>query len=69
MGQRWLTYGSTETVRAQLQDYLDATGANYLAGVFAWGNLSDEQVLTSLDLFTTHVRPRLVVRTPAVTIS
>ncbi len=57
--QGMLAVGSPETVRATLQQYLDQTGANYLAGCFSFGTLTDEQVLRSLELFTTQVRPRL----------
>ena len=49
-----------------IEGFLDLTGANYVAGAFAFGNLTDEQVLRSLDLFTPQVRPRLVARQPAV---
>ena len=59
-----MIYGSPETVRAKLQAHLDLTGANYLAGVFAWGSLTEEQVLKSLHLFTTQVKPRLAAHTP-----
>jgi alkanesulfonate monooxygenase SsuD/methylene tetrahydromethanopterin reductase-like flavin-dependent oxidoreductase (luciferase family) len=53
--QGLMTCGSPETVRTTLQRYLDITGADYLAGVFAFGNLTEQQVLRSLHLFTTRV--------------
>ncbi len=60
--QGLLACGSPETVRAVLQEYLDATGADYLAGVFAFGGLAESQVMRSLHLFTTRVMPRLEAR-------
>jgi alkanesulfonate monooxygenase SsuD/methylene tetrahydromethanopterin reductase-like flavin-dependent oxidoreductase (luciferase family) len=62
VNQGLMTFGGPETVRATLQQYLDVTGANYLAGVFAFGGLTDQQVMRSLHLFTTEVKPRLVGR-------
>jgi len=38
----------------RLAAFLAATGANYFGGCFAWGNLSGDQVLRSLHLFTEH---------------
>jgi alkanesulfonate monooxygenase SsuD/methylene tetrahydromethanopterin reductase-like flavin-dependent oxidoreductase (luciferase family) len=64
VNQGMMAVGSPETVRATLQQYLDLTGANYLAGCFSFGNLSDDQILRSLDLFTTQVRPRLIAPPP-----
>ena len=61
VGQGLMSCGSPETVRAMLQRYLDVTGSNYLAGVFAFGGLGESQVLRSLHLFTTEVMPRLTV--------
>ena len=49
--------GSPATVRARLATFLAGTGANYFGGCFAWGNLSTEQVLRSLHLFTEQVMP------------
>ena len=52
-------YGSPATIREKLQLHLDLTGADYLAGVFAFGDLTERQVMRSLHLFTTEVMPRL----------
>lgn len=57
--QGLMTCGSPETVRATLQEYLDVTGSNYLAGVFAFGGLAEQQIMRSLHLFTTQVMPHL----------
>ena len=61
--------GSPATVRDQLADYLDRSGANYVLGCFAFGSLPIDQVLTSVDLFAKEVmpalsRPRLASREP-----
>ena len=51
--------GSPGTVREQLRDYLDRSGANYVVGCFSFGSLPLEQILTSLELFTEQVMPAL----------
>jgi alkanesulfonate monooxygenase SsuD/methylene tetrahydromethanopterin reductase-like flavin-dependent oxidoreductase (luciferase family) len=51
--------GSPATVRAQLGDYLERSGANYVAGCFSFGSLSLDQTLKSVDLFATQVMPAL----------
>ncbi|HEY3302764.1 MAG TPA: LLM class flavin-dependent oxidoreductase [Candidatus Binatia bacterium] len=51
--------GGPETVRAFLQSQLAESGANYLVGQFAFGDLSLEESLRSVDLFTRHVMPAL----------
>jgi hypothetical protein len=49
--------GSPATVRTQLARYLAAAGSNYFAGTFAFGSLTGEQILRSLDLFAREVMP------------
>lgn len=49
--------GSPATVRAQLQQAMDVTRANYFAGAFAFGSLTPEQSLRSIRLFTEQVMP------------
>jgi alkanesulfonate monooxygenase SsuD/methylene tetrahydromethanopterin reductase-like flavin-dependent oxidoreductase (luciferase family) len=61
---RGIIAGSPATVRAAVQECLDATGANYFAAGFAWGNLTTAQVLRSLDLFAREVMP--AIRRPSV---
>ena len=51
--------GSPGTVCERLLAFMDGTGSNYFGGVFAWGSLTDEQVLSSIDLFTREVLPAL----------
>ena len=51
--------GSPETVAAYLRKQIVESGANYLVGQFAFGDLSLEESLRSVDLFTQHVMPAL----------
>jgi alkanesulfonate monooxygenase SsuD/methylene tetrahydromethanopterin reductase-like flavin-dependent oxidoreductase (luciferase family) len=49
--------GSPETIRKYMDEYV-ATGANYFVGAFQWGDLSHEQAMRSIELFTNEVMPR-----------
>jgi alkanesulfonate monooxygenase SsuD/methylene tetrahydromethanopterin reductase-like flavin-dependent oxidoreductase (luciferase family) len=51
--------GSPTTVLAALQAHLDQSGANYLLGRFAFGDLSREESLRSIRLFAGEIMPRL----------
>lgn len=57
--------GTPATVSARIAEFLAGTGGNYFAGCFAWGNLTTDQILRSLHLFTTEVVPA-VRRQPLV---
>lgn len=59
VNQGLLIYGSPETVRAKLQEYVGVTGSNYVGCTFAFGNLRREQILRSIHLFAEQVMPRL----------
>ena len=48
--------GSPETIRKYMDEYV-ATGANYFVGAFQWGDLSHEQAMRSIELFTNDVMP------------
>jgi len=48
--------GSPETIRKYMDEYV-ATGANYFVGAFQWGDLSHEQAMRSIELFTNEVMP------------
>ncbi len=48
--------GSPETIRAYMDEYA-ATGANYFVCSFQWGDLSHEQAMRSIELFTNEVMP------------
>ena len=55
--------GSPRMVGEFLKAQATATGANYIVGQFAFGDLSLDEGLRSVDLFTREVRPAL--RAPA----
>lgn len=44
-------------MRAQVQHAVAATRVNYFCPIFAFGNLSHEQVMTSMHLFVQEVMP------------
>ena len=48
--------GSPETIREYLDEYA-ATGANYFVCSFQWGDLTHEQAMRSIELFTNEVMP------------
>jgi alkanesulfonate monooxygenase SsuD/methylene tetrahydromethanopterin reductase-like flavin-dependent oxidoreductase (luciferase family) len=56
----YLVAGSPVAVRQQLQDCLPGWGGNYFVGAFAFGDLTREQSLRSLDLFAREVIPGLL---------
>jgi alkanesulfonate monooxygenase SsuD/methylene tetrahydromethanopterin reductase-like flavin-dependent oxidoreductase (luciferase family) len=51
--------GSPETVTAFLREHLAYTGATYLVGQFAFGELTLDETLHSIDLFSRKVMPAL----------
>jgi alkanesulfonate monooxygenase SsuD/methylene tetrahydromethanopterin reductase-like flavin-dependent oxidoreductase (luciferase family) len=51
--------GSPNSVSAFLKAQMTESGANYLVGQFAFGDLSLSEILVSLELFTRHVMPEL----------
>jgi alkanesulfonate monooxygenase SsuD/methylene tetrahydromethanopterin reductase-like flavin-dependent oxidoreductase (luciferase family) len=51
--------GSPETVTEFLKAQMIESGANYVVGQFAFGDLSLSEILSSLKLFTRHVMPEL----------
>ena len=51
--------GSPETVTAFLREHLAGTGATYLVGQFAFGELTLDETLHSIDLFSRQVMPAL----------
>lgn len=54
--------GSPSSVADQVAQVVEATGVDYLAGAFAWGTLSREDALRSIDLFDTEVIPAVRAR-------
>jgi alkanesulfonate monooxygenase SsuD/methylene tetrahydromethanopterin reductase-like flavin-dependent oxidoreductase (luciferase family) len=57
--------GSPETVRRQVQEFIDETGANYFVGTFAFGSLTTEQILSSMRLFAKEIMPSIAGSAPA----
>jgi alkanesulfonate monooxygenase SsuD/methylene tetrahydromethanopterin reductase-like flavin-dependent oxidoreductase (luciferase family) len=53
--------GSPDTVKRQVQEHLQTTGANYFVGSFFFGTLTSEQTLRSMRLFAEEVMPKIVV--------
>jgi alkanesulfonate monooxygenase SsuD/methylene tetrahydromethanopterin reductase-like flavin-dependent oxidoreductase (luciferase family) len=51
--------GSPATVTRLLERQVEETGTNYIVGQFAFGDLSTEEALHSIDLFARHVMPAL----------
>jgi alkanesulfonate monooxygenase SsuD/methylene tetrahydromethanopterin reductase-like flavin-dependent oxidoreductase (luciferase family) len=54
--------GSPETVIEQVAHAVTVSGANYVAGAFAWGSLSREAASQSLSLFNDTVIPNVLAR-------
>lgn len=51
--------GSPASVAAALRRQIDMTGTNYIVGQFAFGDMTTEETLHSLALFTREVMPAL----------
>mgnify|MGYP003349293161 CR=1 FL=1 len=51
--------GSPKTVTEWIRKQMRETGANYLVSQFAFGDLTEKEVLTSIDLFAKHCMPAL----------
>ena len=51
--------GSPATVREKAQRAIDETGVNYFCPIFAWGDLTPDQVMRSIGLFVDEVMPNL----------
>jgi alkanesulfonate monooxygenase SsuD/methylene tetrahydromethanopterin reductase-like flavin-dependent oxidoreductase (luciferase family) len=51
--------GAPASIRAYLDEYIE-TGANYFVCSFQWGDLSHEQAMRSIELFTAEVMPYYV---------
>ena len=52
-------FGSPDTVREKMQRLVEVSGVNYLNLTFAWGSLTLEETMRSLELFTEEVMPEL----------
>jgi alkanesulfonate monooxygenase SsuD/methylene tetrahydromethanopterin reductase-like flavin-dependent oxidoreductase (luciferase family) len=51
--------GSPQTVRAALAAQIEESGVNYVVGQFCFGDLSLDEMLRSVELFSAHVMPPL----------
>ena len=51
--------GTPDAVLQYVQEQMRATGANYFVGQFAFGDLTQEETLRSIALFSEAVMPRL----------
>ena len=51
--------GTPESMREYLDEYMES-GANYFVCSFQWGDLTHEQAMRSIELFTTEVMPHYV---------
>jgi len=49
--------GTPSTVRAAIEEQLEVSGANYFVPRFAYGDLTHEESVRSLELFTSEVMP------------
>ncbi len=54
--------GTPAAVREYMDEYLE-TGANYFVCSFQWGDLTHEQAMRSIELFTAEVMPRSAAAT------
>ncbi len=52
-----LIAGTPATVRAKIEKDIEVSGANYYVPRFAYGNLTHEESVRSLELFTSEVMP------------
>jgi alkanesulfonate monooxygenase SsuD/methylene tetrahydromethanopterin reductase-like flavin-dependent oxidoreductase (luciferase family) len=59
IGQGQAIAGSPETVRAFLAAQVEDSKANYIVGQFCFGDLALEEMLRSVELFSTQVMPTL----------
>lgn len=60
--------GSPESVREYMEAYV-ATGANYFVCSFQWGDLTHEQAMRSVELFTSEVMPHYVDASQSTSVS
>jgi alkanesulfonate monooxygenase SsuD/methylene tetrahydromethanopterin reductase-like flavin-dependent oxidoreductase (luciferase family) len=54
---RSIIFGTPDQVKDQVGQFIDETGANYLLCAFAWGTLTYQQSLRSMQLFAEVVMP------------
>ncbi len=59
LGGETVLIGSVATVREQIEKLVEESGINYFVGSFAWGSLSHEQSMGSLERFIDEIVPAL----------
>ena len=59
LAQGIIIAGSPQSVREQVQQAVDESGVNYFSSIFAWGDLTHQQVMRSMDLFVKEVMPNV----------
>ncbi len=52
--------GTASQVRDQVGRFFEGSGGNYLVLSFAWGNLSNDASMRSLDRFATEIMPQFI---------
>ena len=63
---RFLPLGGTPaTAKAEIERQIEVSGANYLLCRFAFGGLSYEETMGSLDLFVREVMPAFAAKPAA----
>jgi alkanesulfonate monooxygenase SsuD/methylene tetrahydromethanopterin reductase-like flavin-dependent oxidoreductase (luciferase family) len=54
-----LVTGTPRTALDKIGEILQKTGANYLLGIFSFGDLAPQHAMRSLELFRSEVMPKL----------
>jgi alkanesulfonate monooxygenase SsuD/methylene tetrahydromethanopterin reductase-like flavin-dependent oxidoreductase (luciferase family) len=54
-----LVTGTPRSALEKVSEVLRLTGANYLLGIFSFGDLAPQHAMRSLELFRSEVMPRL----------
>jgi alkanesulfonate monooxygenase SsuD/methylene tetrahydromethanopterin reductase-like flavin-dependent oxidoreductase (luciferase family) len=52
--------GTPDKVRDFLQQAIDEAGLNYILCRFAFGDITGDEALNSIELFTRHVNPDII---------
>jgi alkanesulfonate monooxygenase SsuD/methylene tetrahydromethanopterin reductase-like flavin-dependent oxidoreductase (luciferase family) len=56
-GNETLIAGTPKTVRAKIQEEIEKSGTNYFVARFAYGNLTHDESVRSLEMFASEVMP------------
>jgi alkanesulfonate monooxygenase SsuD/methylene tetrahydromethanopterin reductase-like flavin-dependent oxidoreductase (luciferase family) len=66
IAEQMVLVGSPTTVRDGVRQVVRSSTCNYFACCFSWGNLSTQQMLRSIELFTRDVRPAVESKSASV---